>query len=157
MGAVNDAIHERGGHAIGVIHEIWTGDELHPAIKELYVAKGNDLGERKHLLKKHSDAFLVLPGGVGTFEELFEIASERQIGFHRRPLVIFNVENYFDGLLTQMRVARSTDILYKNVDDILTVVDNAVDAINACEIAETDWVSRRDLGKTTDEGRRSRL
>lgn len=70
----------------------------HGGLTELHVVK--DMHERKQLMYKLSDAFLVLPGGMGTLDELFEIVTWKQLGLHGKPVAMLNINGYFDHLLT---------------------------------------------------------
>jgi uncharacterized protein (TIGR00730 family) len=97
MGAVADAAMEGGGHVIGVIPQSLVDREIaHPGLVDLRVV--DSMHERKALMAELSDAFVALPGGVGTLEELFEVYTWNQLGLHAKPLGLFNVRGYFDGL-----------------------------------------------------------
>jgi uncharacterized protein (TIGR00730 family) len=97
MGAVADAALEGGGHVIGVIPQSLVDREIaHPGVDDLRVV--DSMHERKALMADLSDAFVALPGGVGTLEELFEVYTWNQLGLHAKPLGLFNVRGYFDGL-----------------------------------------------------------
>jgi uncharacterized protein (TIGR00730 family) len=97
MGAVADAAMEGGGHVIGVIPQSLVDREIaHPAIADLRVVES--MHERKALMADLADAFVALPGGVGTLEELFEVYTWNQLGLHAKPLGLFNVRGYYDGL-----------------------------------------------------------
>jgi uncharacterized protein (TIGR00730 family) len=134
MGALNDTMLKRGGEVIGVIHEMWMpkgkNDELHRAITNLRVATGDNLTMRKEMLKTEADGFIVLPGGPGTYEEFMEIVSERQLGFHSKPLVIVDVDNFYSGTLTQFKHAHEAKLLYREPKDLFKVVRNAKDAVD---------------------------
>lgn len=98
MGAVADAALAAGGRVLGVIPEPLTLRELaHDGLSELIVVPG--MHERKALMNARSDAFLALPGGVGTLEEFFEILTWAVLGLHAKPLGLLNVEGYYDPLL----------------------------------------------------------
>jgi uncharacterized protein (TIGR00730 family) len=97
MGAVADAAIEGGGHVIGVIPQSLVDHEIaHAGLGDLRVV--DSMHERKALMAELSDAFVALPGGVGTLEELFEVYTWNQLGLHAKPLGLFNVRGYFDGL-----------------------------------------------------------
>ena len=99
MGIVADAALAAGAPVVGVIPESLMGRELgHRGLTELHVVQ--TMHERKLMMAERSDAFLALPGGIGTFEELFEVWSWRQLGYHDKPLGLLNVANYYDTLLT---------------------------------------------------------
>jgi uncharacterized protein (TIGR00730 family) len=98
MGAVADAALEGGGHVIGVIPQSLVDREIaHPALSDLRVV--DSMHERKAVMAGLADAFVALPGGVGTLEELFEVYTWNQLGLHAKPLGLFNVRGYFDGLV----------------------------------------------------------
>ena len=97
MGTVADAALEGGGHVIGVIPQSLVDREIaHPGVGDLRIV--DSMHERKAQMAELSDAFVALPGGVGTLEELFEIYTWNQLGLHAKPLGLFNVRGYFDGL-----------------------------------------------------------
>ena len=98
MGVVADAALAAGANVVGVIPESLMGRELgHRGLTELHVVQ--TMHERKMMMAERSDAFLALPGGIGTFEELFEVWSWRQLGYHDKPLGLLNVAGYYDALL----------------------------------------------------------
>lgn len=97
MGAVADAILEAGGEAIGVIPEALAVKEVaHARLTEQHVV--HSMHERKALMAHLSDGFIALPGGWGTLEEIFEILTWAQLGFHEKPCGLLNVRGYFDSL-----------------------------------------------------------
>jgi uncharacterized protein (TIGR00730 family) len=98
MGIVADAVMESGGEVTGVIPEALVQRELaHRAVTELIVVRS--MHERKAKMAELSDAFIAMPGGYGTFEEFCEIITWAQLGLHRKPCAILNVEGYYDPLL----------------------------------------------------------
>jgi uncharacterized protein (TIGR00730 family) len=101
MGVLADTVLELGGEAVGVIPEALLKKEIaHKGLTELHVT--GSMHERKTLMAELSDGFIALPGGIGTLEELFEIWTWAQLGFHRKPCGLVNVAGYFDGLITFM-------------------------------------------------------
>ena len=98
MGSVADAALEAGAEVIGVIPKALMGRELgHLGLTELHVV--DTMHERKRLMAERSDAFVALPGGIGTFEELFEVWTWLQLGYHDKPVGLLNASGYYDGLL----------------------------------------------------------
>jgi uncharacterized protein (TIGR00730 family) len=98
MGVVADASVAQGGEVIGVIPEILAKREIaHFGLKDLRVV--GTLHERKALMAELADAFIALPGGFGTMEEFFEALTWAQLGLHRKPLGLLNVEGFYDPLL----------------------------------------------------------
>lgn len=99
MGAVADAVLERGGEVIGVIPSALARKEVaHDGLADLIVV--GSMHERKARMAELSDGFVALPGGWGTLEEIFEMLTWAQLGFHRKPCGILNVAAYYDGLVS---------------------------------------------------------
>ncbi len=98
MVAVADELLLRGGRAIGVIPRALVDREIaHGGLTELVVVE--TMHERKAEMIRRSDGFIAMPGGLGTLEELFEVLTWAQIGLHRKPIGLLNVDGYYDGLL----------------------------------------------------------
>jgi len=98
MGAIADAVIEAGGEAIGVIPKSLAVKEVaHDKLAELHVVAS--MHERKAMMAGLADGFIALPGGWGTLEELFEMLTWAQLGFHHKPCGLLNVEGYYDHLI----------------------------------------------------------
>ncbi len=98
MGLVAQATLDAGGTVVGVIPSALVEREwAHHGCTELHVV--DTMHERKRLMAEKADAFLALPGGIGTFEELFEVWTWRQLGYHDKPVGILNSLGYYDGLM----------------------------------------------------------
>jgi uncharacterized protein (TIGR00730 family) len=102
MGTVAQATLDAGGRVVGVIPKALVEKEwANHACTELHVV--DTMHERKRLMAEHADAFLALPGGIGTFEEFFEVWTWRQLGYHDKPVGLLNLAGYYDGLLQFLR------------------------------------------------------
>jgi len=98
MGIIADTVLEAGGEAIGVIPKgLFQREVAHARLTKLYTV--NSMHERKALMADLADSFIALPGGFGTFDELFEITTWAQIGIHSKPIGLLNVADYFTPLL----------------------------------------------------------
>ena len=98
MGTVAESTRRAGGRVVGIIPQALVDKELaNRACDELHIVQ--TMHERKAMMAERSDAFIALPGGIGTFEELFEVWTWRQLGYHDKPLGLLNVAGYYDGLL----------------------------------------------------------
>ena len=96
MGKIADAVMAAGGTVTGVIPKPMTEREIaHETVTRLHVV--SSMHERKALMASLSDAFIAMPGGFGTFEELFEVIAWAQLGIHRKPIGLLNVAGFFDG------------------------------------------------------------
>ena len=101
MGLLADTALEAGGRVIGIIPtNLFSREVAHTGLTQLIETNG--MHERKALMAEHSDAFIALPGGLGTLEELAEVATWRQIGIHDKPLGLVDVAGYYSGLLAWM-------------------------------------------------------
>ena len=137
MGALNKSVYENGGKTIGVTHELWvpkndTNYKKHKWIDIELVGTGNDMADRKRKMKDISNGFIILPGGPGTFDELWEVISDRILGFHNKPIVIVDVDNYYAGTKIQIKQACDDSILLKNIDEIVTFVSDPNEAVLKC-------------------------
>lgn len=98
MGIVADATLAAGGSVIGVIPKALVEKEwAHTGCTELHIV--DTMHERKRIMAEHADAFLSLPGGIGTLEEFFEVWTWRQLGYHAKPVGLLNLNGYYDHLL----------------------------------------------------------
>ena len=98
MGVIADAVLAAEGEVIGVLPALLDTTELaHRGLTALHVVDG--MHQRKAMMADLADGFVALPGGLGTFDELFEIVTWAQLGCHAKPVVLFNADGYFDPLL----------------------------------------------------------
>jgi len=98
MGMMADACLQAGGRVVGVIPKALVEKEwAHSGCSELHVVE--NMHERKSLMAERADAFLAMPGGIGTFEEFFEVWTWRQLGYHDKPVGLLNIKGYYDNLL----------------------------------------------------------
>lgn len=101
MGEMADAMIAAGGNVIGVITKHLEDKEIaHPNLTDLYVVE--DMHERKAKMAELADAFVALPGGIGTLEEIFEVWTWAQIGLHEKPCAFYNIEGFYDPLFTMV-------------------------------------------------------
>lgn len=120
MGVVADAVLATGGRVVGVIPRKLREKEVgHDALTEIHVV--DTMHQRKQMMAERADAFLALPGGIGTLEELFEVWTWRQIGYHDQPIGVLNVNGFYDGLLSFMRETVSGGFLEQSQLDSLHV------------------------------------
>jgi uncharacterized protein (TIGR00730 family) len=114
MGVIADEVLRLGGQVTGVIPQALLDKEVgHAKLTHLHIVK--DMHERKAMMAELSNGFIAMPGGIGTLEELFEILTWSQLGFHDKPIGLFNVASFYDGLihfmehLVTQRFLRSED------------------------------------------------
>ena len=109
MGMVAQATLDAGGRVIGIIPKALVEKEwANHSCTELIVV--DTMHERKRLMAEHADAFIALPGGIGTFEEFFEVWTWRQLGYHDKPVGLLNIAGYYDGLMQFLNSSVRTTI-----------------------------------------------
>lgn len=120
MGVLADTVLRGGGEVTGIIpHALEKRELAHHSLSELIVC--GSMHERKQHFHELSDAFIALPGGLGTFEELLETMTWMQLGIHKNPVGVLNVEGYYDALLALMGRAVSDGFLRRENRDLLLV------------------------------------
>ncbi len=119
MGATADAGLAANGEVIGIIPRALDQREVsHHGLTELHLV--DSMYERKQLMAELSDCYLVLPGGIGTLDELFEVMTATQLGFDPKPIALLNVDGYFDGLITILERMNEEKFLPRSWRNLLT-------------------------------------
>ena len=130
MGQVADAMIEHGGEAVGVIPEFMLDYEIaHSKLTELHIVQS--MHERKALMAERACAFVALPGGLGTFEEILEIATWGQLNQHQKPMMLYNVNNFYDPLIAQLDHAVNEGFLPPQHRAKLIVCEHSAHIFNA--------------------------
>lgn len=125
MGEVARATLDAGGRVTGIIPDFLTQREkMLRDVDELIVTE--DMHERKRLMFEHSDAFVALPGGIGTLEELVEQLTWVQLGRHNKPVVVANIENFWDPFLNLLTHMKAEAFIRPGIEVSFTVVDDAM-------------------------------
>jgi uncharacterized protein (TIGR00730 family) len=128
MGVLADGAREMGGTVIGVTPQLFVDKNLADTLcDELIVT--DSMRQRKHLLEQRGDAFVALPGGLGTFEEFFEIVVGAQLGYHNKPVVLLNVNDYYTPLLQLLDRGMEEHFIRPEAREIIRVADSVEAAI----------------------------
>jgi len=118
MGVVADAALAAGGRVVGVTPRgLWADGVDHAGLSELIVA--DSMHDRKRRMSELADAFVALPGGLGTLDELAEIATWSQLGLHRKPIATLDVNGYWSGLHAFLRTSAKTGLLREQYLDLI--------------------------------------
>jgi len=131
MGIMAEAAMNTGGRVLGIIPKKLNGMVDHLELSELLVVE--DMHERKALMQKKSDAFIALPGGIGTMEELFEVWTWRYIGYHNKPVGLLNCCGFYDKLLSFLKTMRDEGFVNAEILEDLCVGENPKTLIEALE------------------------
>lgn len=139
MGLVADAALEAGSHVVGIIPEhIKVREVDHTGLSELHVVQS--MHERKQMMVDRSDAFVILPGGLGTLDEFFEIMTWRQLGLHDKPIVVVNVGGYWTSMMHLIDVMIKEGFVRESDREWLQVVDSVEDVLAALDAAPDEIV-----------------
>jgi uncharacterized protein (TIGR00730 family) len=131
MGRIADTVIRGGGVAIGVIPKSFSDKVSHQGLTELHVV--DSMHERKNMMFNLSDAFIALPGGYGTIEEITEILTWAQLGFHSKPCGLINVDGYFDQLLSFFDGAVTKGFIKREHREMILVTDAPEDMLDLIE------------------------
>ncbi|GGK47584.1 LOG family protein [Nocardia camponoti] len=130
MGALASSARANGGYTIGVIpRHLMTAEVPDHDAGELLVT--NNMGERKALMTKYADAFLALPGGIGTLEELFETWTGGYLGEHSKPVVVLDHDGFYDGLFTWLDELYERGFVTTRARDRISVARDVATALDA--------------------------
>lgn len=145
MGVVADEVLRLGGEVVGVIPESLMRKEIaHAGLTELHVTAS--MHARKTLMAELADGFVALPGGLGTLEELFEVWTWAQLGFHHKPCGLLNVARYYDALIGFLDHAAGEQFVRPDQRNMLIVESNSIALLDRFATytppAMTKWVGR---------------
>jgi len=123
MGAVANAVLANNGQVIGIIPEVLLGwEQQHEGVSELIVVE--NMHTRKRMMYEKCNSAIILPGGFGTLDELFELLTWNQLSIHDKPIYILNSGGYYDLLLQHMNKMKEEDFLYNSLENSFTVVND---------------------------------
>lgn len=135
MGAVARSARAHHGHTVGVIPKALVHREVADTEADELVVT-DTMRQRKQVMEDRSDAFITLPGGIGTLEELFETWTAGALGMHTKPVVLLDPDGHYDGLLTWLNGLVGSGYVAERALDRLIVVRTVADAIRACDVPE---------------------
>ena len=142
MGAAARGAYSRGGKIIGVVPSVLNVDGiLFDNCTELIFTE--TMRERKALMEQKSDAFIMTPGGVGTFDEFFEILTLKQLGSHSKPIAVFNINGYYDCLIAQLNNAVHKQFMTQESLNLCLFTDRADKLLNYLEAGVSEPAEAR--------------
>lgn len=134
MGAVATGVAEKNGEIIGISPKFFeenNAEIIFPDCTKLI--QPDTMRERKRLLDETSDAFVMVPGGIGTFDEFFEILTLKQLGRHNKAIVVFNMYGYYDSLLQMMKVSTEKRFITEDCVDLFKVTTTVEETLEYLE------------------------
>ena len=136
MGTLADSVLEQGGKVIGVIPDLLHREEVvHPKIHEVIVPK--TMSERKVLMSKMTDAYIIMPGGLGTLDELFEVLTLQQLQIEQKPVGLLNVNGFFNAMLEQLDFMVKEGFLKQQGRELLIVASTVEDLMEKLLVYES--------------------
>lgn len=148
MGACARGANDNGGKIVGVSPKFFTVDGvLYDHCTEFIFTE--TMRERKKILEDRSDAFIIAPGGIGTFDEFFEILTLKQLERHNKPIAIFNVNGYYDAMLEMLKKTADGKFMMQKSLELFEVFDEAgamLDYIENYDDAPMDIRELKDIG-----------
>ena len=134
MGAAARGMHECGGRIVGITpHFMHTLEPVSPLCTELIATE--TMAERKSLMEEKADAFIIVPGGVGTFDEFFQILTLRVLERHQKPIILYNIHDFWNHLLVFIKECVDQGFILKQALDYFCVCDTPEQALAALERA----------------------
>ena len=126
MGIISNRMMEKGGKVTGIIPKVLVKKEvINNNITKLIVV--NSMHERKKMMYDLADAFIILPGGIGTLEELSEIITWKVLGIKNKIIIIFNLNGFYNSLIEQFKIMQDNNFLYSNIFEEVSIINSVSD------------------------------
>jgi uncharacterized protein (TIGR00730 family) len=132
MGVLSDSVRAGKGRVIGITPQQFIDLGVHDTLADELVVS-NNMRDRKAVMEQRGDAFVTLPGGLGTFEEIFEIICGKQLGYHNKPIVLLNINGYYDPLLTMIEHGVKQNFIKEKAKSLYHVSTTVADAMKYLE------------------------
>lgn len=157
MGAAARGMHREGGEICGVVPKFFIEENIEGLFdKCTQLIQTDTMRERKAIMEEMAEAFIIVPGGIGTFEELFEIVTLKQLRRHNKPIAIYNINNYYDSLEEMMEHSMREGFVREKCNSLYQYFDNGEEVMNyvendkGCEYS-LDQLKRNSIRSNTDE------
>lgn len=139
MGAAARGVHEGGGRVLGVIPKFFDEEDveaIYDKCDELIFT--DTMRQRKETMENNADAFIVVPGGIGTFEEHFEILTSKQLCRHNKPIALYNIMGYYNELEAVMQQAMKKNFIRENCADLYAITEDLTELFDYIEAPVKD-------------------
>lgn len=146
MGAAARGVKKGGGHILGVIPKFF-GNENIEAIYDACdkLIEPDTMRERKQIMEDNADAFIIVPGGIGTFEEFFEILTLKQLCRHNKPIAMYNINGYYNEIVEAISAASKKNFIRENCMELFHLTDNLDELFQYIETLPRTDLTVRDL------------
>ncbi len=144
MGAVSRGAYAEKGYIVGVVPSFFNVDGvLFDGCNELI--RTETMRQRKQIMEDRADAFIMTPGGIGTFEEFFEILTLKQLAQHKKAIVVYNINGYYDALEAMMDVAVEREFVKEDVRKLYKIFDNIDEMLDYLENYKGEYVTVKEV------------
>lgn len=134
MGAVARGIAKKSAEIIGVLPSFFLDENIEATYEKCtQLIQTKTMRERKAIMEDISDAFIIVPGGIGTFEEFFEIVTLKQLGRHKKPIVIYNINKYYDNMQEMMEHSMREGFVREQCNTLYSCYDSAIEVVEYIE------------------------
>ena len=143
MGAAARGVRDGGGEIVGVIPKFFDNESIEAICDfctELVYTE--TMRERKQVMEDRCDAFIVVPGGIGTFEEFFEVLTLKQLCRHNKPIAVYNILGYYNELNETMKSAMAKNFIRENCSDLYLITDSPEEVLSYVESPEAERTVR---------------
>lgn len=146
MGAAARGVKKGGGSILGVIPKFFENESIEAIYDKCdELLTPDTMRERKQLMEDNADAFIITPGGIGTYEEFFEILTLKQLCRHNKPIALFNIMGYYDGLNEVMNQAMQKNFIRENCSTLFRITDNLDELLSYIETPVDDTLTVKQL------------
>lgn len=146
MGAAARGVKEKGGHILGVIPRFFDEENVEEIFSECdELIMPETMRERKQLMEDNAEAFIIVPGGIGTFEEFFEILTLKQLCRHKKPIGIYNIRGYYNELVLSMEAAMQKGFIRENCAELYYLTDDPAELLSYIETPVVETHSVKEL------------
>lgn len=146
MGAAARGVQMQGGYIVGVIPSFFENENIEAVFEYCdEVIETGTMRERKQIMEERSDAFIIVPGGIGTFEEFFEIMTLRQLCRHNKPIALYNINGYYNELTAMMNAAVEKGFIRSACDELYKTTDNLEELFDFIETPQPENLLVQDL------------
>ncbi|MBQ8427944.1 MAG: TIGR00730 family Rossman fold protein [Clostridia bacterium] len=137
MGATARGVRSQGGYILGIVPEFFEDENIENLFLDCdKLIETKTMRERKQLMEDNADAFIIVPGGIGTFEEFFEILTLKQLCRHNKPIAIYNIRGYYDEILTALDAATEKGFIRGGCKELLFVSEDLEEIFTYIETPE---------------------
>lgn len=146
MGAAARGVKKGGGHILGVIPKFFDDEKIEAVYDNCdELIEPDTMRERKQIMEDNADAFIIVPGGIGTFEEFFEILTLKQLCRHNKPIAMYNINGYYNEIVASITAATNKNFIRENCMELFFLSDNLEELFSYIEATPRTDLTVKDL------------